>query len=349
MAQDPTSRFVNHAVGLRRLENREARRISRILDESFAQIVAVLARLDPTGITHPGNRRSRLQKLDREVREILNEAYRRIHQSHTTELISLAQIEQSFATRQLTELVEAVDVRVRPRTLSRSQWRALIVEAPVQGRVMGKWWAGQRLASRVGFAQQVRLGLAEGETLDQIVRRVRGRKVGRRFVGGVLSTSTRNAEALVRTAINQIANAAQQETYQANEDITEEYQYVATLDSRTSAICRATDGRIFRYDDPRRKIPPLHFACRSVTIPVVKWRSLKLARPPAGERASAFGPVQAGLDYGDWLRRQPAGVQDQILGVGKGKLFRAGKVSLRDLVRTDGTEIPLAELARRVA
>ena len=54
--------------------------------------------------------------------------------------------------------------------------------------------------------------------------------------------------ALVRTSVNQVANEASQQVIAAeNPDVTQRYRYVATLDSRTSPICRALDGQVFEY------------------------------------------------------------------------------------------------------
>jgi hypothetical protein len=56
--------------------------------------------------------------------------------------------------------------------------------------------------------------------------------------------------------------------------------------------------------------------------------------------------VAADLSYEDWLKQQPAGTVQRILGKGKGKLFLEGKVTLSEMVRSDGREVTLAELQR---
>ena len=47
------------------------------------------------------------------------------------------------------------------------------------------------------------------------------------------------------------------------------YQIVATLDSRTSDICRHLDGKVFDMKDyePGVTAPPFHVYCRSCTVP----------------------------------------------------------------------------------
>jgi hypothetical protein len=64
---------------------------------------------------------------------------------------------------------------------------------------------------------------------------------------------------LVRTSINQVANSASMAVYEANQDISKKYRYIATLDSRTSSICRALDNREFEYG--KGPTPPQHFSC----------------------------------------------------------------------------------------
>lgn len=48
----------------------------------------------------------------------------------------------------------------------------------------------------------------------------------------------------------------------------EEYEYVAILDSRTSAPCKNHDGKIYKVEDRKAGVnyPPLHVFCRSTTI-----------------------------------------------------------------------------------
>lgn len=50
--------------------------------------------------------------------------------------------------------------------------------------------------------------------------------------------------------------------------------FMATLDSKTSNICRSKDGLVFDIDDPNKPIPPLHPHCRSVLVNLVSkdWK-----------------------------------------------------------------------------
>ena len=155
------------------------------------------------------------------------------------------------------------------------------------------------------FAQVVRQGLLTGETTDDIARRLTGRlqrsgdiqlefgqtcKICKANTACRWSSdngSNHQVLTLVRTSINQVANAASQQVYEANQDITKKYRYVATLDTRTSAICRALDGREFEYGKGPK--PPQHFNCRSTTVAVIDYDNLPYDPPSRSERAAQGG------------------------------------------------------------
>lgn len=81
-----------------------------------------------------------------------------------------------------------------------------------------------------------------------------------------MNTSKNRGRALARTEINYICNRADLDAYKAAE--IEEYEYLATLDMRTSEICRSMDGTIHKVSQAQVGInfPPLHVNCRSTTV-----------------------------------------------------------------------------------
>jgi SPP1 gp7 family putative phage head morphogenesis protein len=200
------------------------------------------------------------------------------------------------------------------------------------------------------FDNQVRIGLTQNETTDQIVKRLVGKiqyEGDRTFLGkgALLEAKNSQVRSLVRTSVQSVANAASQAVYQSNQHVTKKYKYVATLDSRTTAFCQAHDGKIFEYGDG--PVPPVHFSCRSTTCPVISYRELGISPPSVGSRASVDGPVAADMDYSEWLKQQPVGKVEEILGKGKASLFLGGKVKLSDLVRADTREVTLKELREK--
>jgi SPP1 gp7 family putative phage head morphogenesis protein len=60
-----------------------------------------------------------------------------------------------------------------------------------------------------------------------------------------------------------------------------------------------------------------------------------------------IGQVPSNFTYQDWLKKQPAAFQDEVLGVTKGKLFRDGGLKLDNYVDRAGSELTIDELRDR--
>ena len=162
----------------------------------------------------------------------------------------------------------------------------------------------------------VRRGVFEGKTNSQILQVVRGTRKNR-FNDGIISTSTRNANAIVRTLIAHSTTEARMAVGKANSDILEDkIRILATLDSRTSSICRAKDWQEFPFE--RQYLPPFHINCRSTWVFIVKGSGAGVDK-----RASQNGVVKA-QSYYDWLKTQPKDFQDEVLGKSRAELFRSG-------------------------
>lgn len=211
---------------------------------------------------------------------------------------------------------------------SAASW-AGVLNAPIQatGTLMEPFvetW-GAKAIERIEGA--IRVGYAQGQTTDEIVRRIRGTKANN-FTDGILGGVTkRDANAMVRTSLQHVSNQAQQMVYDDNDDIIEGYIWISTLDNRTSSTCRSLDGRVFKMG--KGPIPPIHINCRSTTIPKIKGVDLLAV----AQRASKDGPVAANETYYEWLKRQDAEFQEDVLGKTRAKLFRDGGLSAEQFSR----------------
>jgi SPP1 gp7 family putative phage head morphogenesis protein len=229
------------------------------------------------------------------------------------------------------------------------------------GKVIEKSFRGLAESQADLFSMTVRNGLLTGESTDKLARRLKGRlQFGQPAMslrqmaqagGEVTAVANHQVMALMRTSINQVANASSQQVYEANQDVTKKYRYVATLDSRTSPICRSLDGQEFVYG--KGPVPPLHFNCRSTTVPVVDYKGLGFDPPPPSKRSSRNGLVPSDQTYGQWLENQSKAVKDDVLGASKVPYFESlvKKVgptkAIRKFVSQDGSELTLAQLRRR--
>ena len=236
------------------------------------------------------------------------------------------------------------------------------------GNTVKKSFLGIAEAEAKRLNQVVRSGLLSGDTTPEIVRELVGNlkkdqkgSLSQLLAQGGAATKSANNQVMtiVRTTVNQVTNTASQAVYKANPDVTEEYRYVATLDSRTSPVCRDLDGQVFKYN--QGPVPPQHFGCRSTTVAVVNYKKWDFTPPPAGKRASVGGPVPANTTYGKWLygerakgsKFKPGAEQIKALGEQKAKYFNrlsnkyGPDQALKKLIREDNTEVSLGQLQKR--
>ena len=223
--------------------------------------------------------------------------------------------------------------------------RSIVTSKPFEGRLLREWFDGLARSTQNAVKSQINIGIASGEPTEKIVRRLTG-TASKGFRDGVMQTTRRQASTIVRTATNHVANQAAEATYAKSKTV-KGVRWLSTLDGRTTDICIANDGQVFGiYEGPR---PPAHHQCRSRIVPVLKsWKelgiNLKEAKP--GTRASMNGQVPAKLTYNNWLKTQPKGIQDEVLGRRRAEIFRRGNVPVQRFVNRSGKSLTLPELEK---
>lgn len=117
------------------------------------------------------------------------------------------------------------------------------------------WENKERLANII--QQELTEGIIAGNSSADIASIV-SQKMGSEFSA---------ADRLVRTEMTHVAAVADIESYK--DSGIDWYEYVATLDDRTSAVCGTLDNQHFRREQAQAgvNLPPMHPNCRSTTIP----------------------------------------------------------------------------------
>lgn len=155
-----------------------------------------------------------------------------------------------------------------------------------------KIWRDRDRLNDVLFTELVQ-GAALGEGPERIVKAIRQQ----------LGTDNKIYEVrrLVTTESSFFSAAAQKDVFK--ELGVEKYEYLATLDSKTSSICQDFDGRIFDVKDfePGVTANPLHPFCRSTTIPYFEDDddSQRFARDKDGKGIY----IPSNMKYSDWEER----------------------------------------------
>ncbi|MCL6458060.1 MAG: minor capsid protein [Gorillibacterium sp.] len=164
-------------------------------------------------------------------------------------------------------------------------------------------WSGKHFSKRIWGNTDVLAGLLS-ETITAGFMSGAGNAKMVKDIQDQTEVAKHAAARLVRTETTYMANAAEMETYDEAE--IERYMYVATLDSRTSEVCRAHDRKVYNVKDavPGKNMPPLHPYCRSSTRAYFGEEFLEKAQRRA--RDPVTGKVQlvpASLSYEDWFKQ----------------------------------------------
>jgi SPP1 gp7 family putative phage head morphogenesis protein len=107
------------------------------------------------------------------------------------------------------------------------------------------------------------------------------------------------------------------------------YVWYSVIDGRTTDICISRNRRIYRFGEG--PLPPAHIRCRSHVAP-----------------ANTVSDLAEETFY-TWVARQPAQVQDDILGDDGGEALRDGRLKAKDIPKYDaGRPLTYDEFRRKI-
>lgn len=354
-------RLIQRGIYLERYKAGFNNRILGELESLEDGLTRELVSLFSKGVPNPTQRVQRLEKLLGETRHIIRRSYAEKKKVSGEQMLRLAGNEQAYIAAAIND---TAGIELADRILNYDELKKLTDDTLIHGAKSGEWWDRQGTDLQKRFSDQMRQGVLRGETLDQLTARVRGTQA-RAFTDGVMPVTKRQAEALAHTSVQAVANATRDEFYKANSDLVNALQWVSTLDSRTTHICMALSGKMWTVEG-KQPIghalpypgPTAHWRCRSTQVAVIKsWEELvkgqdeaaldeefkkqlraqgfdeaAIAQIKRNTRASMDGQVAKDITFDAWLKSKPPEFQDRMLGKGKGRLFRDGKITLTDLV-----------------
>lgn len=329
---------IRHQIYTQRYAGGLVKEILALLNESDAEIVAKLQHV-PDGFGA-----ARLRALLASIRSIIKNSYDDSLRVLESNLVDGAEYESAYQQR---NFLTAIGMEVAIDAPSIGALEAIVSTEPMQGALLKEWFSELSDKKYIRVRNQLRQGLLQGETVADMVRRLRGTRSAK-YRDGVLDIDRRGAEAIVRTATNSVMTSARLAFYQSNDSVIKGLRWVSTLDGRTSPVCRARDGKIYPMDTAIR--PPAHINCRSTMVAITKsWRELGIDADevPEGVRSSMNGDVPEKLVYNDWLKRQPKSFVEDVLGSARAKLFLDGGVTLDRFVDRSGKNYTLSELRQK--
>ena len=360
--------LIRHQTYLMRYSGGLRNKIFKLLDDVEEDILAKIEYKLKNNKTFEPNK---LKILVDQISLIRNESWKLSSVEWVNELTDLAKEHADFLSNSFASHSPLI---IAPTLPENNLLKTLVKESPFQGRVLKDWASDLKATDLKRISDQISIGMVQGESGQQISKRVKD----------VMNISKQNVQAITRTAVNHIANKTSQEFYKQNKDLIKNEIYVATLDGRTTAICKSKDGKI--YEVGKGYIPPLHFACRSLRVPTIDG-NLYGSRPmkpitdkqlvreflsknkieskaklrkdlPYGTKTDfdkfaakrvkeIIGVVPAKQNYQQFLTKQPKWFVDDTLGKTKSKLFREGGLTLDKFVDVNGKELTINQLRSR--
>jgi SPP1 gp7 family putative phage head morphogenesis protein len=372
-------RFTARQVMTERFKGSIRIRVRTALRKLERELLADIAMIDPTGSRSALVQQRRLEKLLKQTQETIRRGLRHVRGVAEADLVDYAGAEVQYTVAQINKLIgaEVLTTAVAPELLREIAGKSLIHGAPSK-----TWWKRQAPAIQNRFADQMRNGVLRGESTAKLGRRVRGTKAAG-YKDGMFALTRRQAETLARTAVQHVQNSARLAVFEKNDDVVKAIQWVATMDLRTTEICLGLHGLQWRQADHSPighsqsfPGPTAHWNCRSTQIPVLKsfselskkgaiktggrrtdiakiWEkeakaagltSKQIARSKRFARASMNGQIARDLDMNTWLKRRSFAEQSKLLGPSRARLFRDGKITLRDLIDQNNRPLTLSQL-----
>jgi SPP1 gp7 family putative phage head morphogenesis protein len=279
--------------------------------------------------------------LNRALTLETRKTYRKIYKNGISELKALANTSSKFHNNTLKESLGKV---YRSKVYTGLKVNDLIINS---AGTYSEQIASISLTQQRRIKDVVRKGMIDNLAVNKIAKNV----------GDSIDLPGAQLKTLSRTAITETSSNISSATYKLNEDVIDGYQYVATLDSRTSMICGRLDGKVFRLNDSRGVRPPQHFNCRSTTVPIVKsYEDLnntnssriskrKLQRISKSKRASFNGQVASETNYAKFLSEQDDNFKLTVLGNKRRvEIFNTGKLKFTQFSTRDGELISIGRL-----
>lgn len=178
------------------------------------------------------------------------------------------------------------------------------LDKKVIDKILVKPWAsdGSNFSERIWGSHRAQLvnKLHEGLTINLIQGKPPDNLI--KEIANTFEVDRKRAATLVFTEKAYFQSIAQRDSFK-NLGI-EEYEIVATLDTKTSEICREMDGRHFKLSDYQIGLtaPPFHPRCRTATAPFFDDEFEDEVKRAARDENGDYYTVPANMKYDEWYR-----------------------------------------------
>jgi SPP1 gp7 family putative phage head morphogenesis protein len=321
-----SSQSVNELTGqFNKLSERQLSRLAELLNEISDSERNALQSLNFSS-------KAKASKNLEEIKAILNEWFKSIDddlfEQFDKSALQLAVYEASYSAKLVAGTAAVVNVEKIYKAAKKAPYAG--------GQLVDYLFADITASLRKKVEYVIRDGISQGQTNQQIVQRIKGRKAND-YKDGLLESSRSSIERQVRTARSHISTATYIDTYKA---LGIQYvKVVATLDGRTCKYCASIDGDVFAIDDPARPRFPVHPNNRTTYVPCDKDGEIAGLRPfvmderkvkdiPKEERMHLIGQLDANTSFKEFFEQSDEFFQRTWLGKSKYELYKKGEYSI---------------------
>ena len=314
-----TEQGLSYADAVKRLNSKEAREWKKTLGEYVDEINAMpkgkakdklIAELDARSYA---SQQDRLSSLNAQIEMELDRLFATGEQQMTA---TMTDVFEDGYYRKVFDLQQRAGV-ISPFTKLSTDMIEDVLTYP---------WSGSDFSTRLWNNKRALL-FNTRETITQGL--IQGQSVARmsKSLADAMGKSYHQAETLIRTETNNFHSQADVRAYEAAG--VEEYEFVATLDSRTSEICASLDGKHFPIKEAKTGVnyPPMHPRCRSTTV--------EYDPEDAEDWAASGQPMPENMTYEEWKEATFELSETQVQN------YRAVTVDENDEILIDRTDISI--------
>jgi SPP1 gp7 family putative phage head morphogenesis protein len=318
-----------HGIYINRYSGGLSNRFLKELNDGIDDALGILIKKDP-------KQKRALSTTIKQIQGSIKKTYKKTKSAFITEMRQFIGFETDYQIRN-GEGIAGVELK----DISPEQITAIIKETPIGSYTnMSSWFnlANQQTYQRI--ASHIVNEWDAGKTVNQIAQEIKGTKA-LNYTDGVAQVSRNNAKTFVKTSVKEMETSAQTALWEENPSIVKAYEWVSVLDGRTSQICISRDGKVYPVDSGIK--PPAHPNCRSSITPVFNNK----AKQSESARYSISGKQPKGTTYREFLQRQPAHFQKDVLGKTKYEAFKKDPNVIDKFVSPSGQIYTIEQLKEK--
>ncbi len=171
-------------------------------------------------------------------------------------------------------------------------------------KVLARAWTpdGKNFSERVWGTDRTQLIYQLQTRFTQGIIRGEGSQKIIKDMSKALDSSRKATERLVLTESAFVASASRKDTYE-NLGV-KQYKVLATLDIKTSEMCRKLDGKVFDLKDYKIGLTanPFHPRCRSTTVPNIDSKYIQNQQRAARNKEGKTYYVPSDMTYEQWYK-----------------------------------------------